>query len=78
MLPKKRISSDMEKEIVNGKILLVDGGLENKNVSTDLKLNVTSVGVLESFRQEERKLLFEQVDKMVKHGITVLACQRKY
>ena len=75
MLPKKRISSDMEKEVVNGKILLVDGGLENKNVSTDLKLNVTSVGVLESFRQEERKLLFEQVDKMVKHGITVLACR---
>ena len=75
MLPKKRISSDMEKEVVNGKILLVDGGLENKNVSTDLKLNVTSVGVLESFRQEERKLLFEQVDKMVKHGISVLACR---
>ena len=75
MLPKKRISSDMEKEVVNGKILLVDGGLENKNVSTDLKLNVTSVGVLESFRQEERRLLFEQVDKMVKHGITVLACR---
>ena len=75
MLPKKRISSDMEKEVVNGKILLVDGGLENKNVSTDLKLNVTSVGVLESFRQEERELLFEQVDKMVKHGITVLACR---
>ena len=75
MLPKKRISSDMEKEVINGKILLVDGGLENKNVSTDLKLNVTSVGVLESFRQEERKLLFEQVDKMVKHGINVLACR---
>ena len=75
MLPKKRISSDMEKEVVNGKILLVDGGLENKNVSTDLKLNVTSVGVLESFRQEERKLLFEQVDKMFKHGISVLACR---
>ena len=75
MLPKKRISSDMEKEVINGKIMLVDGGLENKNVSTDLKLNVASVGVLESFRQEERKLLFEQVDKMVKHGITVLACR---
>tara|TARA_B100001113_G_scaffold302974_1_gene262667 strand:+ start:201 stop:1817 length:1617 start_codon:yes stop_codon:yes gene_type:complete len=75
MLPKKRISSDMKREIINGKILLVDGGLENKNVTTDLKLNVTSVGVLESFRQEERKLLFEQVDKMVKQGITVLACR---
>ena len=75
MLPKKRISSEMEKELVNGKILLVDGGLEKKNVSTDLKLNVTSVGVLESFRQEERKLLFEQVDKMIEHGVTVFACR---
>ena len=75
MLPKKRISSEMEKELVNGKILLVDGGLEKKNVSTDLKLNVTSVGLLESFRQEERKLLFEQVDKMIEHGVTVFACR---
>lgn len=75
MLPKKRISSEMEKELVNGKILLVDGGLEKKNVSTDLKLNVTSVGILESFRQEERKLLFEQVDKMIEHGVTVFACR---
>ena len=75
MIPKKRISSDMDKVIINGKILLVDGGLERKNVATDLKLNVTSVGVLESFRQEERKMLFEQVDKMVGQGITVLACR---
>lgn len=75
MLPKKRISSEMEKELVNGKILLVDGGLEKKNVSTDLKLNVTSLGILESFRQEERKLLFEQVDKMIEHGVTVFACR---
>ena len=75
MIPKKRISSDMDKVIINGKILLVDGGLERKNVTTDLKLNVTSIGVLESFRQEERQMLFEQVDKMVGHGITVLACR---
>ena len=75
MIPKKRISSDMDKVIINGKILLVDGGLERKNVTTDLKLNVTSIGVLESFRQEERKMLFEQVDKMVGQGITVLACK---
>ena len=75
MLPKKRISSDMKKEVSNGKILLVDGGLEKKNVATDLKLNVTSLGVLESFRQEERKLLFEQVNKMVEQGVTVLACR---
>ena len=75
MLPKNRISSDMKKEILDGKILLVDGGLEKKNVSTDLKLNVGSLGVLESFRQEERKMLMQQVDKIVEHGVDVLACR---
>ena len=75
MLPKKRISSDMVKEVSNGKIILIDGGLEKKNVSTDLKLNVTSVGVLESFRQEERHILMAQVDRLVEYGVNVLACR---
>ena len=75
MLPKKRISSDMKKEVYEGKILLVDGGLEKNNVSTDLKLNVTTVGVLESFRQEERKMLKQMVDRLVDNNISVLACR---
>ena len=75
MLPKKRISSNMKKEITEGKILLVDGGLEKKNVSTELKLNITSVGVLDSFREKELALLREQVDKMVQMGVEVLACR---
>ncbi len=75
MLPKNRISGDMKKEVLGGKILLVDGGLEKKSVSTDLKLNVGSVGILESFRQEERKMLMQQVDKIIEHGVDVLACR---
>ena len=75
MLPKKRITSDMKKEVFEGKIALVDGGLEKNNVSTDLKLNVTTVGVLESFRQEERKMLKQMVDRLVDNNISVLACR---
>ena len=75
MLPKKRISSDMKKEVYEGKIALVDGGLEKNNASTDLKLNVTTVGVLESFRQEERKMLKKMVDRLVDNNISVLACR---
>ncbi|MEC8540392.1 MAG: thermosome subunit alpha [Candidatus Thermoplasmatota archaeon] len=75
MLPKKRISSDMAKEVYEGKIALVDGGLEKSTVSTDLKLNVTTVGVLESFRQEERKMLKQMVDRLVEKNISVLACR---
>ena len=75
MLPKKRISSDMKREVYEGKILLVDGGLEKNNVSTDLKLNVTTVGIIESFRQEERKMLKQMVDRLVDNNISVLACR---
>ena len=75
MLPKKRITSDMRKEVYEGKIALIDGGLEKNNVSTDLKLNVTTVGVLESFRQEERKMLKQMVDRLVDNNISVLACR---
>ena len=75
MLPKKRITSDMKKEVFEGKIALIDGGLEKNNVSTDLKLNVTTVGVLESFRQEERKMLKQMVDRLVDNNISVLACR---
>ena len=75
MLPKKRISSQMAKEITDGKILLIDGGLEQRGVKGDLKLNVTDTGVLESFRQQERIMLKSQVDKLVSNGVNVLACK---
>ena len=75
MLPKKRISSEMPKDISGGKILLIDGGLELRGLKSDLKLNVTDTGVLESFRQQEQIMLKSQVDKLAGSGVNVLACK---
>tara|TARA_B100001250_G_scaffold414348_1_gene452130 strand:+ start:2533 stop:4152 length:1620 start_codon:yes stop_codon:yes gene_type:complete len=75
VLAKKRISTNMPKEIKNGKIMLLDGGLENRSMKTDLKLNVTDVGVLESFRKKEREMLFAQINHMENLGVNVLACR---
>ena len=75
VLAKKRIDLAMPKEIENGSILLVDGGLERRSFSSDLKLNVSSTGVLESFRQKERELLFAQIKHLKSLGITVIACK---
>ena len=47
----------MPKEINDGKILLIDGGLEFRAMTTDVKLNVTSAGVFNSFREKELKML---------------------
>jgi len=65
----------MAKEIKNGKIMLLDGGLENRSMKSDLKLNVTDVGVLESFRKKEREMLFAQINHMESLGVNVLACR---
>jgi chaperonin GroEL (HSP60 family) len=58
-----------------GSILLVDGGLELRSLSTDVQLNVTSTSVLQSFRDAEQERLLEQVKMLKKLDITLLACR---
>ena len=74
-LPKKRMSSDMPKEINDGKILLIDGGLEFRSMATDVKLNVTSAGVFNSFREKELQLLQKKAERIKQLGVNVVACR---
>ena len=65
----------MPKHLQSGKIALVDGGLERRELMSNVKLNVTGAGVLEEFRQQEKAMLLEQVDHLVSLGVTLLACK---
>ena len=73
-LPKKRMSSDMPKEINDGKILLIDGGLEFRAMATDVKLNVTSAGVFNSFREKITDAA-KKAEKIKQLGVNVVACR---
>ena len=75
VLGKKRATDAMPKHIASGKIALVDGGLERRELMSDVKLNVSSPGVLEQVRQQEKTMLMEQVDHLVDLGVTLLACK---
>ena len=75
VLAKKRIDSSMPKQVKNGAILLVDGGIERRSFSSDMKLNVTTPGVLESFRIKEREMLNGQISKLKELGVRVVACK---
>ncbi len=75
VLAKKRVSDQMPKQLPSGKIALVDGGLERRELMSNLKLNVSNTGVLESFRQKEKAVLLEQIDHLVHLGVTLLACK---
>lgn len=74
-LSKKRAHRDMPSTLGPGSILLVDGGLELRTMSTDVKLNVTSTEVLQSFRDAEHGRLLKQVEKLSELGVNVLACR---
>lgn len=74
-LPKKRAHVEMPSTLGAGSILLVDGGLELRSLSTDVQLNVTSTSALQSFRDAEQQRLLEQVNMLKKLDVTLLACR---
>ncbi|NCG43314.1 MAG: hypothetical protein GWO84_07235 [Euryarchaeota archaeon] len=57
VLAKKRILEAMPKKIGAGKVLLMNGGIERRSMASEMKLNVTSPGILQSFRDKEIDLL---------------------
>ncbi|DAC53813.1 MAG TPA: thermosome subunit [Candidatus Poseidoniales archaeon] len=75
VLAKKRVSDRMPKHLGSGKVALIDGGLERRDMMSSVKLNVSGPGVLESFRQQEKSMLLEQIDHLVELGVTLLACK---
>jgi len=75
VLAKKRIDLAMPKEIENGSIILIDGGIERRSFSSDMKLNVTSPGILEQFRVKERDMLLSQVKHLKDLGVDIVACK---
>jgi chaperonin GroEL (HSP60 family) len=75
VLAKKRVSDRMPKQLGSGKIALVDGGLERRDMMSNVKLNVSNTGVLESFRQKEKTVLMEQINHLVDLGVTLFACK---
>ena len=64
-LPKKRAHVEMPSSLPPGNILLVDGGLELRSLTTDVHLNVTSTSVLKSFQDAEQQRLLDQVKVLV-------------
>ena len=75
VLAKKRILEAMPKKIGAGKILIINGGIERRSMASEMKLNVTSTGVLQSFRDKEMEILLQQVKHLQSIGVTLLACR---
>jgi thermosome len=76
VVEKERLNPSMPKKVENARIMLLEGTLELKKLSTDAKVTITEASELASFKQGEEKVLAEQVEAIAKASANVVFCQK--
>jgi thermosome len=76
LLDKEKVHPGMPRIVKNAKIALIDSALEIKSTETDAKIQITDPEKLQSFLDQEEKVLRNMVDKIVKSGANVVFCQK--
>jgi len=76
IIDKERVSNGMPRKVSNAKIALVSTALEVEKTETEAKININSPDQLQSFLEQEERMIKDMVDKIIKSGANVLLCQR--
>jgi len=76
VLDKERVHSGMPQSVKNAKILLVDSAVEMKSTETDAKIQITDPSQMQTFIDQEEKILRDMVEKIAKSGANVIFCQK--
>ncbi len=76
IIDKERVHTNMPKSIENAKIALLNSPIELKETEVDAEISITSPDQLQSFLDQEEKMLKDLVDKVVNSGANVVFCQK--
>jgi len=76
LIDKEKVHSAMPRVIKNAKIALLDCALEVKSPETDTKIQISTPDQLQSFLEQEEKILRNMVDKIIKSKANVVICQK--
>ncbi|MBN2881212.1 TCP-1/cpn60 chaperonin family protein [Candidatus Woesearchaeota archaeon] len=76
ILDKEIVHSGMPKKVKDAKILLLDIPLEIKETEIDAKIQITDPSQLQSFLDNEEKMLKSIVTKIANSGANVVFCQK--
>ena len=76
VLDKERVHPGMPKLVKNAKIALLDVALEVKSTEIDAKIQINEPSQLQSFIDQEEKMLKDMSDKIIKSGANVVFCQK--
>lgn len=74
-IEREIVNSEMPKKIGDAKIALLNFPIEVKKTKTDLEIRITNPKQIELFREEERRMRKEMIDKIVSTGANVLINQ---
>jgi len=76
IIDKEKVHPGMPRVVKNAKIALLDSALEIKNTEIDAKIQITNPTQMQSFLDQEEKMLNEMVNKVAESGANVLFCQK--
>ena len=76
VLDKEVVHPSMPKSVKQARIALVDAALEIKETETDAQIRITSPEQMQSFVEQEQRMLKKMVDKVVISGANILFCQK--
>ena len=76
VLDKEIVHPGMPKKVENAKILLLESPLEVQKTEFDAKISISDPSSMQSFLNEEERMLKAMVDKIVEVGATVVVAQK--
>jgi thermosome len=76
VIDKEVVHPNMPKKVKNAKIALLDAALEVKETETSAEIRITDPSQLQSFLEQESKMLKDMVEKVAKSGANVVLCQK--
>jgi len=76
LIDKEVVHSAMPKDVKNAKIALLDVAIEVKELEGDAKINVDSPEKMQSFLDQEERLIRSMTDKIAASGAQVVLCQK--
>ncbi len=76
IVDKEKVHSAMPRILQNPKIALIDSALEIKNTEIEAKIQITDPAQLQSFVENEERILKEMVESLARLGVNAVFCQK--
>jgi thermosome len=76
VIDKERVHSGMPRRVENARIALIDAALEIKSTEIDAKIQISSPDQIQSFLEQEEKIIKQLTQKVINSGANVVVCQK--